>query len=125
VDHAVRSTTLLHSLRQARSEGALTVHLRPDIACGPEASSSAGRSTSSPQRARGVRFCLSMPRSAVNGERSVADVLLVVDARPQGHARGVKIRFDNDSTKLTDIPGDIAKAGSRSWSGRFPLAFDQ
>jgi len=46
-----------------------------------------------------------------NGERSVDEVLHVVETRLNDKPAAVKIRFDNDRTKPDlDIPGDIAKA---------------
>jgi L-alanine-DL-glutamate epimerase-like enolase superfamily enzyme len=62
-----------------------------------------------------------------NGERSVDEVLRVVEARMKHQPAAVKIRFDADRTKAdTDIPGDIAKAKAvRGLVGDgFPLAFD-
>src|SRR5207245_9545081 len=62
-----------------------------------------------------------------NGERSVDDVLRVVETRLKDKPAAVKIRFDNDRTKPDfDIPGDIAKARAvRRLAGpRFPLAFE-
>ena len=54
-------------------------------------------------------------------------MLRVVEARLKDKPAAVKIRFDNDRTKLDiDIPGDIAKARAvRKLVGDdFPLAFD-
>ena len=46
-----------------------------------------------------------------NGERSLDEVLRVVEARLKDQPAAIKIRFDNDRTLLdADIPGDIAKA---------------
>ena len=62
-----------------------------------------------------------------NGERSVDEVLRVVEARLKDKPAAVKIRFDNDRTKPDiDIPGDIAKARAvrRLVGEGFPLAFD-
>jgi len=62
-----------------------------------------------------------------NGVRSVDEVLRVVEARLKDNPAAVKIRFDNDRTRLDlDIPGDIAKARAvRKLIGDgFPLAFD-
>src|SRR3954453_14934659 len=62
-----------------------------------------------------------------NGVRSVDEVLRVVEARLKDSPAAVKIRFDNDRTRLdSDIPGDIAKAKAvRKLVGDgFPLAFD-
>src|SRR6266478_6113703 len=62
-----------------------------------------------------------------NGERSVDDVLRMVETRLKDQPAAVKIRFDNDRTKPDiDIPGDIAKARAvrRLVGDGFPLAFD-
>ena len=62
-----------------------------------------------------------------NGERSVDEVLHVVETRLNDKPAAVKIRFDNDRTKPDlDIPGDIAKARAvrRMVGDGFPLAFD-
>ncbi len=62
-----------------------------------------------------------------NGERSLDEVLRVVDARLKDNPAAVKIRFDNDRTMPDlDIPGDIAKARAvrRLVGDGFPLAFD-
>jgi L-alanine-DL-glutamate epimerase-like enolase superfamily enzyme len=62
-----------------------------------------------------------------NGERSVDEVLRVVEARLRDKPAAVKIRFDNDRTKSDmDIPGDIAKARAvrRLVGDDLPLAFD-
>jgi predicted outer membrane repeat protein len=62
-----------------------------------------------------------------NGDRSLDDVVRVVETRLRDQPAAVKIRFDNNRTTLdADIPGDIAKAGAvRKLVGDvFPLAFD-
>jgi L-alanine-DL-glutamate epimerase-like enolase superfamily enzyme len=62
-----------------------------------------------------------------NGVRSIDEVLWVLEARLKDNPAAVKIRFDNDRTRLdSDIPGDIAKAKAvRKLVGdAFPLAFD-
>ncbi len=63
-----------------------------------------------------------------NGERTVDEVLRVVEARMKDQPAAVKIRFDADRTRAdVDIPGDIAKAKAvRKLVGGdvFPLAFD-
>jgi L-alanine-DL-glutamate epimerase-like enolase superfamily enzyme len=62
-----------------------------------------------------------------NGDRLIDDVLRVVETRMADRPAAVKIRFDNDRTRLdADIPGDIAKARAvRKLVGEdFPLAFD-
>ena len=63
----------------------------------------------------------------VNGERSLDEVLRVVEERLKDKPAAVKIRFDNDRTKPDlDICGDIAKARAvrRLVGDGFPLAFD-
>src|SRR5207244_1509885 len=61
------------------------------------------------------------------GVGTVDQVLRVVAARLEDNPAAVKIRFDNDRTRLdSDIPGDIAKAKAvrRLVGDGFPLAFD-
>src|SRR4029077_17901408 len=61
-----------------------------------------------------------------NGERSPDQVLPVVEARLKDNPAAIKIRFDNDRTRLDgDIPGDIAKAraGRKLVGEAFPRAF--
>ncbi len=95
--------------------------------CGiSRASSSVSRSTNS--SAAPGRTALPFYASiGGNGERSVDEVLRVVEARLKDKPAAVKIRFDNDRTKPDiDIPGDIAKARAvrRLVGDGFPLAFD-
>ena len=62
-----------------------------------------------------------------NGDRTLDEVVRVVETRLKDQPAAVKIRFDNDRTQLDgDIPGDIAKAKAvRKLVGDgFPLAFD-
>jgi L-alanine-DL-glutamate epimerase-like enolase superfamily enzyme len=62
-----------------------------------------------------------------NGERTVDEVLRVVEVRLKDEPAAVKIRFDADRTRPdSDIPGDIAKARAvrRLVGDGFPLAFD-
>src|SRR4051812_7447537 len=62
-----------------------------------------------------------------NGARSVDEVVRIVEARLKDGPAAVKIRFDNDRTRLdSDIQGDIAKARAvRKLVGDgLPLAFD-
>jgi L-alanine-DL-glutamate epimerase-like enolase superfamily enzyme len=62
-----------------------------------------------------------------NAERSVEQVCRVVEQRMQDGPAAVKIRFDNDRSRLDiDIPGDMAKARAvrRLVGDDFPLAFD-
>src|SRR5216683_1178304 len=78
----------------------------------------------------GGAWCTTLPFYASiggNGERSVDEVLRVVEARLQDKPAAVKIRFDADRTRPdADIAGDIAKARAvRQLVGDgFPLAFD-
>jgi L-alanine-DL-glutamate epimerase-like enolase superfamily enzyme len=62
-----------------------------------------------------------------NGDRSVDEVLHIVETRLRDKPAAIKIRFDNNRTALdADIPGDIAKAKAvRKLVGDgLPLAFD-
>ncbi len=62
-----------------------------------------------------------------NGDRALDDVIRIVEQRLKDRPAAVKIRFDNDRTRLdSDIPGDIAKARAvrRLVGDGFPLAFD-
>src|SRR5438045_4466279 len=68
-----------------------------------------------------------MPRIGGNGARNVDEVLRIVESRLKHNPAAVKLRFDNDRTRLDgDILGDIAKAKAvRKLVGDgFPLAFD-
>ncbi len=62
-----------------------------------------------------------------NGERSVDDVVRIVEERMQLQPAAIKIRFDSDRDQIDrDVEGDIekAKAVRRVVGDRFPLAFD-
>jgi L-alanine-DL-glutamate epimerase-like enolase superfamily enzyme len=62
-----------------------------------------------------------------NGDRSIDEVVRVVEARLRDKPAAVKVRFANNRTALdADIPGDITKARAvRKLVGDgFPLAFD-
>ncbi len=128
LDHAVLQDQLLHSLVKLGPEGALTGALAAiDIALWDLK----GKLTGLPvYKLIGGAWRTALPFYASiggNGERSLDDVLRVVEARLADKPAAVKIRFDNDRTKLdTDIPGDIAKARAvrRLLGDGYPLAFD-
>src|SRR6266852_4154551 len=128
LDHAVLLDTLLHTFVKLGPEGALTGALAAlDIALWDLK----GKLFNQPiYKLLGGAWRTSLPFYASiggNGERSVDEVLRVVEARLKDQPAAVKIRFDNDRTKLDlDIPGDVAKARAvRQLVGdRFPLAFD-
>ena len=69
-----------------------------------------------------------MPRSAATRDRTVDEVVRVVEERWRAETpAAIKIRWDGDRTRQDhDIPGDIAKAKAvRKLVGDdFPLAFD-
>ena len=128
LDHAVLQDQLLHRFVKLGPEGALTGALAAiDIALWDLK----GRLFGQPiYKLLGGAWRTALPFYASiggNGERSVDEVLRVVEARLKDSPAAVKIRFDNDRTQLDgDIPGDIAKARAvRKLVGDgFPLAFD-
>ncbi len=128
LDHAVLQDKLLHSLVKLGPEGALAGALAAiDIALWDLK----GKLTGLPvYKLIGGAWRTALPFYASiggNGERNLDDVLRVVEARLADKPAAVKIRFDNDRTKLdADIPGDIAKARAvrRLVGDGFPLAFD-
>src|SRR5713101_8329405 len=128
LDHAVLLDTLLHSFAKLGPEGALSGALAAlDIALWDLK----GKLFNQPiSPLLGGAWHTSLPfyaSSGGNGERSVDDVLRVVEVRLEDKPAAVKIRFDNDRTKPDiDIPGDIAKARAvrRIVGDGFPLAFD-
>jgi len=128
LDHAVLQDQLLHRFVKLGPEGALTGALAAiDIALWDLK----GRLFKQPiYKLLGGAWRTALPFYASiggNGERSVDEVLRVVEARLKDSPAAVKIRFDNDRTQLDgDIPGDIAKARAvRKLVGDgFPLAFD-
>src|SRR6201993_4840273 len=128
LDHAVLLDTLLHTFVKLGPEGALTGALAAlDIALWDLK----GKLFNQPiSKLLGGAWRTSLPFYASiggNGERSVDEVLRVVEARLKDKPAAVKIRFDNDRTRPdTDIPGDIAKARAvrRLVGDNFPLAFD-
>lgn len=128
LDHAVLHDQLLHRFVKLGPEGALSGALAAiDIALWDLK----GKLTGLPIfKLIGGAWRTAVPFYASiggNGERSLDDVLRVVETRLNDRPAAVKIRFDNDRTHLdADIPGDIAKARAvRKLVGdAMPLAFD-
>ena len=128
LDHAVLQDRLLHSFVKLGPEGALTGALAAiDIALWDLK----GQLLRQPiYKLLGGAWRTALPFYASiggNGERSVDEVLRVVETRLKDKPAAVKIRFDNDRTKPDlDLPGDIAKARAvrRLVGDGFPLAFD-
>ncbi len=128
LDHAVLLDTALHRLIKLGPEGALTGALAAlDIALWDIK----GKLFKQPiYKLLGGAWQTELPFYASiggNGERSVDEVLRVVETRMKDRPAAVKIRFDADRTKAdVDIPGDIAKAKAvRKLVGdAFQLAFD-
>jgi len=128
LDHAVLLDTALHTFVKLGPEGALTGALAAlDIALWGLKGKLLGQPI---YKLLGGAWRTSLPFYASiggNGVRSIDEVLRVVEQRLKDHPAAVKIRFDNDRTRLDgDIPGDIAKARAvRKLVGDgFPLAFD-
>jgi L-alanine-DL-glutamate epimerase-like enolase superfamily enzyme len=128
LDHAVLLDTLLHSFIKLGPEGALTGALAAlDIALWDVKGKLLGQPI---YKLLGGAWRTTLPFYASiggNGERSIDEVLRVVEARLEDNPAAVKIRFDNDRAKPDiDIPGDIAKARTvrRLVGDGFPLAFD-
>src|SRR5580693_272945 len=128
LDHAVLLDTALHRLVKLGPEGALTGALAAlDIALWDLKGKLFGQPI---YKLLGGAWRTALPFYASiggNGERTVDEVLRVVEARLKHQPAAVKIRFDADRTKAdVDIPGDIAKAKAvRGLVGDgFPLAFD-
>ena len=119
LDHAVLLDTLLHTFAKLGPEGALTGALAAlDIALWDLK----GKFFNQPvYKLLGGAWRTTLPFYASiggNGERSVDEVLRVVETRLKDKPAAVKIRFDNDRTKPDiDIAGDIAK-GPRSATAR-------
>src|SRR3954451_15501923 len=112
LDHAVLLDQALHTLVKLGPEGALTgalaaLHIaRWDIK---------GKLTGLPiYKLIGGAWKTAVPFYASiggNGDRSIDEVVRAVEARLRDKPAAVKIRFDNNRTRLdADIPGDIAKA---------------
>ncbi|HEX6442248.1 MAG TPA: mandelate racemase/muconate lactonizing enzyme family protein [Stellaceae bacterium] len=128
LDHAVLLDAALHKFVKLGPEGALTGALAAlDIALWDLKGKLLGQPI---YKLLGGAWRTALPFYASiggNGVRSVDEVLRVVEARLKDNPAAVKIRFDNDRTRLDgDIPGDIAKAKAvRKLVGDgFPLAFD-
>ena len=128
LDHAVIQDRLLHSLVKLGPEGALTGALAAvDIALWDLKGKRLGQPV---YKLLGGAWRTELPFYASignNGERTVDEVLRVVETRLKDQPAAIKIRFDNDRTLPDgDIPGDIAKARAvRKLVGdAFPLAFD-
>jgi L-alanine-DL-glutamate epimerase-like enolase superfamily enzyme len=128
LDHAVLQDILLHRFAKLGPEGALTGAL---AAIDTALWDLKGKLFNEPiYKLLGGAWRTSLPFYASiggNGERTVDEVLRVVESRLKDQPAAVKIRFDNDRTKPDlDIPGDIAKARAvRKLVGEgFPLAFD-
>src|SRR5580692_3914296 len=128
LDHAVLLDTALHRLIKLGPEGALSGALAAlDIALWDIKGKLFGQPI---YKLLGGAWRTALPFYASiggNGERTVDEVLRVVEARMKNQPEAVKIRFDADRTKAdVDIPGDIARAKAvRKLVGdAFPLAFD-
>jgi len=128
LDHAVLLDQAMHTLVKLGPEGALTGALAAlDIALWDLK----GKLTGLPiYKLIGGAWKTALPFYASiggNGDRSIDEVVRAVEARLGDKPAAVKIRFDNNRTRLdADIPGDIAKARAvRKLVGEsFPLAFD-
>jgi predicted outer membrane repeat protein len=128
LDHAVLLDRALHTLVKLGPEGVLTGALAAlDIALWDLK----GKATGLPiYKLIGGAWRTALPFYASiggNGDRSLDAVLRVVETRLKDQPAGIKIRFDNDRTRLdADIAGDIAKACAvRKLVGdALPLAFD-
>ena len=128
LDHAVLQDRLMHSFVKLGPEGALTGALAAiDIALW-DLKGQLLRQPIYKLLGGAWRTALTFYASiGGNGERSVDEVLRVVETRLKDKPAAVKIRFDNDRTKPDlDLPGDIAKARAvrRLVGDGFPLAFD-
>ncbi len=128
LDHAVLQDQLLHRLVKLGPEGALTGAVAAlDIALWDLKGKLLGQPI---YKLLGGAWRTRLPFYASignNGERSVDQVLRVVEKRLEDQPAAIKIRFDNERTVLDgDIQGDIAKARAvRKLVGDgFPLAFD-
>src|SRR3954454_9769509 len=128
LDQAVLLDQAMHTLVKLGPEGALTGALAAlDIALWDIK----GKLTGLPiYKLIGGAWKTALPFYASiggNGERTVDEVVRVVEQLLADKPAAVKIRFDNNRTSLdADIPGDIAKARAvRKLVGDgFPLAFD-
>jgi L-alanine-DL-glutamate epimerase-like enolase superfamily enzyme len=128
LDHAVLLDQAMHTLVKLGPEGALTGALAGlDIAFWDLK----GKLTGLPiYKLIGGAWKTALPFYASiggNGDRTVDEVLRVLEVRLADKPAAVKIRFDNNRTALdADIPGDIAKARAvrRLVGDDFQLAFD-
>src|SRR5690242_11341441 len=128
LDHAVLHDRMLHRFVKLGPEGALTGALAAiDIALWDLKGKVLGQPI---YKLLGGAWRTELPFYASiggNGDRALDDVVRIVEQRLKDGPAAVKIRFDNDRTRLdADIPGDIAKARAvrqRVGDG-FPLAFD-
>jgi L-alanine-DL-glutamate epimerase-like enolase superfamily enzyme len=128
LDHAVLLDQAMHTLIKLGPEGALTGALAAlDIAMWDLK----GKVTGLPiYKLIGGAWKTALPFYASiggNGERSLDNVIRVVEERLKDQPAAIKIRFDNNRTILDqDIPGDIEKARAvrRLVGEKFPLAFD-
>ena len=128
LDHAVLLDSLIHTHVKLGPEGALTGALAAlDIAMWDIKGKLFGQPI---YKLLGGAWRTALPFYASiggNGDRSLDDVLRVVEVRMKDNPAAIKIRFDNPRTQLDrDVPGDIAKARAvRKLVGdAFPLAFD-
>ncbi|MDB5402789.1 MAG: hypothetical protein QOF70_2839 [Acetobacteraceae bacterium] len=128
LDHAVLQDRILHRLVKLGPEGALSGALAAlDIALWDLKGKLFGQPI---YKLLGGAWRTRLPFYASiggNGERSVDEVLRVVEQRMKDKPAAIKIRFDNDRTQPdADIAGDIAKARAvrRLVGDAFPLAFD-
>jgi L-alanine-DL-glutamate epimerase-like enolase superfamily enzyme len=128
LDHAVLHDRMLHRFVKLGPEGALTGALAAiDIALWDLKGKVLGQPI---YKLLGGAWRTELPFYASiggNGDRALDDVVRIVEQRLKDGPAAVKIRFDNDRTRLdSDIPGDIAKARAvRQLVGDgFPLAFD-
>ena len=128
LDHAVLLDTALHRFVKLGPEGALTGALAAlDIALWDLKGKFLGQPI---YKLLGGAWHTALPFYASiggNGARNVDEVLRVVEHRLKDNPAAVKIRFDNDRTRLDlDIAGDItkAKAVRKLVGDAFPLAFD-
>ena len=128
LDHAVLQDRLLHRFAKLGPEGALTGALAGlDIALWDLK----GKLMQQPiYKLLGGAWRIQLPFYASiggNGDRTLDEVVRVVESRLLEQPSAIKIRFDADRTHLDrDIAGDIAKARAvRKLVGDgFPLAFD-
>jgi L-alanine-DL-glutamate epimerase-like enolase superfamily enzyme len=128
LDHAVLQDRLLHRFVKLGPEGVLTGALAAiDIALWDLKGKALGQPI---YKLLGGAWRTELPFYASiggNGDRALDEVVRTVEQRLKDRPGAVKIRFDNDRTRLdADIPGDIAKARAvrRLVGDGFPLAFD-